>query len=488
MGAYENPPMISATTTGAGNAWANAAAGFGKNIGAAIVARAKKDEEDLEKENKDRKEILESQKAWAFRGQQGEEQLRKTEKFKSLSEEIQEITIENYRKRWSAIENQQFAQTPEEVTARGQEVNYWNNYAAKAGDQLNGINDFVIEATGSVADFADKDTLRAQGTLDNASPLNTKIVIAGQIMNKMNNYQGSYEINTDADANYVMDFKYTLQGEEKSFQINADELQAWKTQRIPEIDTLLNGSLVESGFLVGEGKEQRLADKYFIKGANGENDFETITTIQKDLGTGKYMERTISRPKLNLEMIKEDYVLATNNISLNDDQKVSAFQQIFRPLDPNNSLSENDLKYSDLNIPAQINEEKYYEGAGVYAGVQAEQAYNNALSSLTKTSAPKPISEPRKISILNKVNTAFEEGASYLEKGGKTKLEVKSSIPSNDPKGWFLDPKTKKYYRVMSSTKIGDTFKLMPNTSITNRNEALQFFGANVLPTKPELK
>jgi hypothetical protein len=117
--------------------------------------------------------------------------------------------------------------------------------------------------------------------------------------------------------------------------------------------------------------------------------------------------------------------------------------------------------------------------------VQAEQAYNNALSSLTKTSAPKPISEPRKISILNKVNTAFEEGASYLEKGGKTKLEVKSSIPSNDPKGWFLDPKTKKYYRVMSSTKIGDTFKLMPNTSITNRNEALQFFGANVLP-EPE--
>ena len=482
MGAYENPPMISATTTGAGNAWANAAAGFGKNIGAAIVARAKKDEEDLEKENKDRKEILESQKAWAFRGQQGEEQLRKTEKFKSLSEEIQEITIKNYRKRWAAIENQQFAQTPEEVTARGQEVNYWNNYDAKAGDQLNGINDFVIEATGSVADFADKDTLRAQGTLDNASPLNTKVVIAGQIMNKMNNYQGSYEINTDADANYVMDFKYTLQGEEKSFQINADELQAWKTQRIPEMDTLLNGSLVESGFLVGEGKEQRLADKYFIKGANNEKEFETVTTTRKDLGTGKYMERTISRPKLNLEMIKEDYVLATNNIGLNDDQKVSAFQQIFRPLDPNNSLNENDLKYSDLNIPAQINEEKYYEGAGVYASVQAEQAYNNALSSLTVEGKPQEIKDENKISILDKVNTAFDDGAPYILPLGKAKLEVTTSKPAGDSTGWFLDTKTKKYYRVLSAVTVGNTAIFKPNTIVTNRNEALQFFGANVLP------
>ena len=170
MGAYENPPMISFQTTGAGNAWANAAASFGKNIGAAIVARAKKDEEELEKENKERKEILESQKAWAFRGTQEEQRLRDSEKFKSLTEKVQQATIKNFRSRWDAIEKQQFAKTPEEVEATGKEVNKWNNYATKAGDQLNGINDFVIEATGSVADFADKTTLRAQGTLVNASP------------------------------------------------------------------------------------------------------------------------------------------------------------------------------------------------------------------------------------------------------------------------------------------------------------------------------
>lgn len=487
MGAYENPPMISFQTTGAGNAWANAAASFGKNIGAAIVARAKKDEEELEKENKDRKEILESQKAWAFRGTQEEQKLRDSEKFKSLTEKVQQATIKNFRSRWAAIEKQQFAKTPEEVEATGREVNKWNNYAARAGDQLNGINDFVIEATGSVADFADKTTLRAQGTLDNASPLNTKIVIAGQIMNGMNSYKGDYEIGADADGNQTMDFTYTLNGKQKSFQIKADELEAWKSERIPEMDKLLNGALAQSGFLVGEGKEQRLADKYFIKGANNEREFETVTTIQKDLKTGKYFERTITRPKLNKELMEADWVLATNNIDLNDNQKVSAFQQIFRPLDQNKTLSADDAKYGDIGKAAEINQEKYAEGAGYYAGVQADQAYNSAITSLTKEGATKPIEDKNKISILDKVNTAFDKGATYMMPLGKAKLEVATSKPAGDSTGWFLDAETKKYYRVLSAVTVGNTTKLMANTSVTNRNEALQFFGANVLPVPEPL-
>jgi hypothetical protein len=487
MGAYENPPMISFQTTGAGNAWANAAASFGKNIGAAIVARAKKDEEELEKENKERKEILESQKAWAFKGAQEEQRLRESQEFKSLTEKVQQATIKNFRSRWGAIEKQQFAKTPEEVQATGREVNKWNNYAAKASDQLNGINDFVIEATGSVADFADKTTLRAQGTLDNASPLNTKLVIAGQIMNGMNGYKGDYELGTDADGNQVMDFTYTLNGEQKSFQVNADELEAWKSERIPEMDKLLNGALVQSGFLVGEGKEQRLADKYFIKGTNNEREFETVTTIQKDLKTGKYFQRTITRPKLNKELMEADWVLATNNIDLNDNQKVSAFQQIFRPLDQNKTLSADDAKYGDIGKAAEINQEKYAEGAGYYAGAQAEQAYNSAMASLTKEGKPQDIEDENKISILDKVNTAFDDGAPYMTPFGKAKLEVKSSIPPGDTTGWFKDAETKKYYRVLEKKVSNGQEQFLPNTYVTNRNEALQFFGANVLPVPEPL-
>ena len=65
----------------------------------------------------------------------------------------------------------------------------------------------------------------------------------------MNGYKGDYELGTDADGNQVMDFTYTLNGEQKSFQVNADELESWKSERIPEMDKLLNGALVQSGFL-----------------------------------------------------------------------------------------------------------------------------------------------------------------------------------------------------------------------------------------------
>jgi hypothetical protein len=185
--------------------------------------------------------------------------------------------------------------------------------------------------------------------------------------------------------------------------------------------------------------------------------------------------------------MEADWVLATNNIDLNDNQKVSAFQQIFRPLDQNKTLSADDAKYGDIGKAAEINQEKYAEGAGYYAGVQADQAYNSAITSLTKEGATKPIEDKNKISILDKVNTAFDKGATYMMPLGKAKLEVATSKPAGDSTGWFLDAETKKYYRVLSAVTVGNTTKLMANTSVTNRNEALQFFGANVLPVPEPL-
>ena len=68
MGAYENPPPIEFRTTSAGAAWANAAAGIGKNIGNAIIERRKYLDEKLEKENKEMLELTRQRNALTAQG------------------------------------------------------------------------------------------------------------------------------------------------------------------------------------------------------------------------------------------------------------------------------------------------------------------------------------------------------------------------------------------------------------------------------------
>jgi hypothetical protein len=61
--------------------------------------------------------------------------------------------------------------------------------------------------------FTDKKTLYLPGTIDTLDGGNTKLAVAGQILNGMNNYEGSYEISTDEDGAYVLNFNYSFKGE-----------------------------------------------------------------------------------------------------------------------------------------------------------------------------------------------------------------------------------------------------------------------------------
>ena len=91
MGAYENPPPIQFRTTGAGAAWANAAASIGKNIGNAVVERKKYLDAKLEKENK---EMLQLAKQRNVLAAQGAEKLKSNlEKMKGLDEEFRQAYI-----------------------------------------------------------------------------------------------------------------------------------------------------------------------------------------------------------------------------------------------------------------------------------------------------------------------------------------------------------------------------------------------------------
>ena len=98
MGAYENPPMIQFATSSAGDAWAKAAADAGKNFGNAIIARQKKLEERLKKENETMLKVGKQRSALA---QEGQKQLElQLSKMEGLDDAIKNAYVDKFRSGW----------------------------------------------------------------------------------------------------------------------------------------------------------------------------------------------------------------------------------------------------------------------------------------------------------------------------------------------------------------------------------------------------
>lgn len=473
MGAYENIEPLNFNTSSAGAAWANAAAQAGAMLGKAIEERSKLDLLELEKNNKKALDVLKSQQNAASRIQQKTEELQKSKEFKGLDVRLQEKVIEDHKILFDLENKRDLALTTEDFNKYSEEYNKQQKITKSSLSSLLNINEGVQELTANLVGYTDEQTLYLPGTIDVQDDENTNLAIAGQILNGMNDYKGSYEISTDQDGAYVLNFDYSFKGEpQKKITLEAADISNWKAKKIPNIETMTMDALTKQGVYV-DGK---LADKYFIKDEKGIVAKELITERVKD-NKGKFFYKTTEVPRIDEDALREAYESTLASLPLDTWQKKSAFNNIYKKQVP--SVKEySTMDYGEINIK----DEEYLAGACGYSAV----LYDNALKTIKTENSTKPRFEQVSIQDKNKpgkaqiekqnVLNAFEAGKNYISEGGKYVLESKKAIPAGDEEGWFKDGDF--YFRVLEK---GEQNQRIPFTAVENREQALQFFGANVV-------
>jgi hypothetical protein len=472
MSAYENPQPLNFNTSSAGAAWANAAAQAGAMLGKAIEERSRLDLLELEKNNKEALDVLKSQQNAASRIQQKTEELQKSKEFKGLDVRLQEKAIEDHKRLFDLENKRDLALNTEELNKYSEEYNKQQKITRSSLSSLLNINEGVKELTANLVEYTDDQTIYLPGTIDVLDPENTKLAIAGQILNGMNDYKGGYEIGTDEDGSYVLNFNYSLKGEpQDTFKLSAADISNWKAKKIPNIETMTMDALTKQGVYV----DGELAPKYYIYDKNNNKIEDPITEIVRD-NKGILKTRTIQVPRIDEDAILKAYQDTVASLPLDTWQKISAFNNIYKNQVPGVKEKAN-MDYKSIDISM----EEYMEGAGGYSAV----LFNNALKTIKNKITPKanfddvPIknkNEPGKAQ-MEKQNllAAFQAGEGYISEGGKYVLQSTKSIPAEDKAGWFKDGNN--YFRVVKSVEQGQQ---IPAKDVTNRKGALQFFGANI--------
>jgi hypothetical protein len=471
MGAYENIGPLDFNTSSAGAAWANAAAQAGTMLGKAIEERSRLDLLELEKNNKKALDILKSQQNAASRIQQKTEELQSSKEFKGLDVRLQEKVIEDHKNLFDLENKRDLALTTEDFNKYSKEYNEQQKTTRSSLSSLLNINEGVQELTSNLVGFTDDQTIYLPGTIDVQDPENQNLAIAAQILNNMNDYKGGYEIGTDDDGSYVLNFDYSLKGGPKEkFTLSAADISNWKAKKIPNIEVMVMDALTKQGVYV-DGK---LADKYFIYDKNNDKIEDPITQIVRN-NKGILQTRTIQVPRIDEDALSKVYQDTVASLPLNTWQKKSAFNNIYKNQVPA------DKEKAKMNYESiKINTEEYMEGAGRYSAI----LFNNALKTIKNENSIKSKFEevptknkqkPEKSQMVKQnVLKAFQDGDDYISEGGKYILESIKEIPRGDEAGWFKDGNN--YFRVLER---GEQKQMMPFTAVKNRKQALQFFGAN---------
>jgi hypothetical protein len=472
MGAYENIEPLNFNTSSAGAAWANAAAQAGAMFGKAIEERSKLDLLELEKDNKKALDVLKSQQAAASRTQQKTEDLQNSKDFKGLDVRLQEKVIEDHQILFDLESKRDLALNPEEFNKYSEQYNKQQKITKSSLESLLSMNEGVKELTANLVGFTDEKALYLPGTIDVLDAENTNLAIAGQILNGMNNYEGDYEIGTDKDGAYVLNFNYSLNGEpQKKITLGAADISNWKAKKIPNIEAMTMDSLKKQDVY---GEDGKLNDKYFIKNKEGIIVKDLITQKVKD-NNGKEFYKTTEVPRIDKDALKKTYLSTVQSLPLNDWQKKSAFNNIYSKRVPRVEGVPK-KNYKDINIP----DEEYFAEADGYSTV----LYDNALKTILTENSTNP--EFEEVSIQNKnkpdkaetvqknILNAFKAGKTYIGEGAKYILESKKAIPAGDEAGWFKDGNN--YFRVLEK---GEQNQRIPVTAVENIEQTLQFFGAN---------
>jgi hypothetical protein len=459
----------------------------GKNIGNAVVERQKYLDAQLEKEQK---QMLQIRKQRIALGAQGAKELKANlEKMKGLDKEFQEAYIKEFNAGWDVYTRSQTANSVEEIEALKPQLEKFNQFKAKAGNQIQSTNDYTIK----MATFID------QVATDGPGVPNTVDLYYGGNLNLMRaaNIETGGITEGEGREMFINDkgdsvLRYTFvndDGKTETFDLNAAELELDNVLQVPDINKLAEGVWSKSNMFSDDGS---LNSEYTIMDENNQPVVET----EVEYKDGQVIKT--SSQKVQGNAIVEQFTTAGANAAaeLSYEQKVSIWKNTIAPSlaatkDKNGNPLYNSAALNYDSKTGEFSESEqglFNEGLGKYMGNMARQKIAEATKSYysrTVTNDTRP-EENKKLTRLDILTDAFEKGKTFMATGGAAKLETKTPEEYKnigaDTAAWFeVDGN---YFRVLD--KEGT-----PIDTIKSKSEALQFFGSSVLSDpnqKPELK
>ena len=332
MGAYENPPPINFRTTGAGAAWANAAAGIGKNIGNAIIERRKYLDAKLEKENKEMLELTRRRNALAA---QGAEKLKANlEKMEGLDEEFKKAYIKEFNQGWRVYTRAQTSTDLDEIESLQPQLKRFNHFKAVSGDQIKNANDYSIK----MATFIDQIATDGPGvpnTVDLYYAGNNNLMKAANIETGGITEGESREVIINDKGDAVMRYTFVNEdGKSETFDLDTSELDLDNVLQVPDFNNKVEGTVSNMNIFNEDGT---INPSYAPLDENNQPKLEITTEIVD----GKKI--TTQNQVVNTEGIIQAYTDAGMNAmqDMSHAQKVSIWKNTIAPaLDPKKDYNE----------------------------------------------------------------------------------------------------------------------------------------------------
>ena len=251
MGAYENPKPIQFQTTGAGAAWANAAASIGQNIGNAIVQRKKYLDEKLEKENKEMLDIARQRTALGAAG--AEELKANLESLEGLDEEFKEAYIKEFKSGWEIYTRAQTSTDLEEIESLQPQLKRFNHFRSVSGEQILSANDYTIK----MAKFIDQIAIDGPGvpnTVDLYYKGNNNLMKAANIETGGITEGESREVIINDNGDAIMRYTFVNEeGESETFDLNTAELDLDSVLQVPDYNNKVEGTIANTGIFNEDG-------------------------------------------------------------------------------------------------------------------------------------------------------------------------------------------------------------------------------------------
>jgi len=382
MGAYENPPPIQFQTTGAGQAWANAAAGIGKNIGNAIIERRKYLDAKLEKENKEMLQLTRQRNALTA---QGAEKLKANlEKMKGLDEEFKQAYIKEFNQGWQVYTRAQTSTDLNEIESLQPQLKRFNHFKAVSGDQIQNANDYSIK----MATFIDQIQTDGPGvpnTVDLYYAGNNNLMKAANIETGGITEGESREVIINDKGDSVMRYTFVNEdGKSETFDLNTAELDLDNVLQVPDYNSKVDGTIANTGIFNEDGS---INPSYAPLDENGQPELE----IKTEIVDGKKI--TTQNQVVNTEGIIQQYTDAGMNAmqDMTHAQKVSIWKNTIAPA--LKDYEPEDLAYDSENGAFTTEQQKIFDaGVGSYLGDMARMKVEAATKDSYKrvmTEAPR---------------------------------------------------------------------------------------------------
>lgn len=449
MGAYENPPPINFRTTSAGAAWANAAAGIGKNIGNAIIERRKYLDAKLEKENK---EMLDLTRRRNELTAQGAEKLKANlEKMPGLDEEFKQAYIKEFNQGWQVYTRAQTSTDLDEIESLQPQLKKFNHFKSVSGDQIQNANNYSIK----MATFVDEIQTDGPGvpnTVDLYYAGNNNLMKAANIETGGITEGESREVIINDKGDAVMRYTFVNEdGKSETFDLNTAELDLDNVLKVPDYNSKVEGTIANTGIFNEDGS---INPSYAPLDENNQPELETVTEI---VGGKKI---TTTTQIVDTEGIIQQYTDAGMNAmgDMTHAQKVSIWKNTIAP-------ALKDYEPEDLAYDSETGEFTkeqaaiFNAGVGSYLGDMALMKVEAA----TKDNYNRSMVEPPKTSTTTKTEKVVTAGIQGIVSGkrntftkGTTRVKVVDTAGMSDEDIAKLIPLDNgEYARVENKTTIG---------------------------------